>query len=207
MSFEKYSSQCPVVAILRGITPSEMSDVCEVLYSAGIRLLEVPLNSPDACASIKIAADKYHADGTMLIGAGTVLTPEDVRNVAAAGGKFIISPDTNAEVIAETKRLGLISIPGFFTPTEAFAALRAGADYLKLFPAGVNGVGYIKDIKAVIKAPILAVGGVNTGNIPEFLTLCAGVGIGSALYKPGKSLEDIRKTAAEMVAAAKKQEC
>ena len=207
MSFEKYSSECPVVAILRGITPPEMLDVCEVLYSAGIRLLEVPLNSPDACASIKLAADKYHADGTMLIGAGTVLTPEDVRNVAAAGGKFIISPDTNAEVIAETKRLGLISIPGFFTPTEAFAALRAGADYLKLFPAGVNGVGYIKDIKAVIKAPILAVGGVNTGNIPEFLTLCAGVGIGSALYRPGKSLEDIRKTAAEMVAAAKKQEC
>ena len=98
----------------------------------------------------------------------------------------------------------MISIPGFFTPTEAFAALRAGADYLKLFPAGVNGTGYIKDIKAVIKAPILAVGGVNTQNIPEFLTLCAGVGIGSALYKPGKSLEDIKATAVEMVAAAKK---
>ena len=204
MSFEKYSKECPVVAILRGITPPEMLQVCEVLYDAGIRLLEVPLNSPDACASIKLAADKYHADGTMLIGAGTVLSVEDVRNVAAAGGKFIISPDTNSEVIAETKRLGLISIPGFFTPTEAFAALRAGADYLKLFPAGVNGTGYIKDIKAVIKAPILAVGGVNTQNIPEFLTLCAGVGIGSALYKPGKSLEDIKATAVEMVAAAKK---
>ena len=203
MSFEKYSKECPVVAILRGITPEEMLSVCEVLYSAGIRLLEVPLNSPDACASIKLAADKYHADGSMLIGAGTVLTIEDVRQVAAAGGKFIISPDTNSEVIAETKRLGLISIPGFFTPTEAFAALRAGADYLKLFPAGVNGVGYIKDIKAVIKAPILAVGGVNAGNIPEFLTLCAGVGIGSALYKPGKSLEDIKKTAIEMVAASR----
>lgn len=203
MSFEKYSKECPVVAILRGITPEEMLSVCEVLYSAGIRLLEVPLNSPDACASIKLAADKYHADGSMLIGAGTVLTVEDVRLVAAAGGKFIISPDTNSEVIAETKRLGLISIPGFFTPTEAFAALRAGADYLKLFPAGVNGVGYIKDIKAVIKAPILAVGGVNAGNIPEFLTLCAGVGIGSALYKPGKSLEDIKKTAIEMVAASR----
>ena len=203
MSFEKYSKECPVVAILRGITPEEMLAVCEVLYSAGIRLLEVPLNSPDACASIKLAADKYHADGSMLIGAGTVLTVEDVRQVAAAGGKFIISPDTNSEVIAETKRLGLISIPGFFTPTEAFAALRAGADYLKLFPAGVNGVGYIKDIKAVIKAPILAVGGVNAGNIPEFLTLCAGVGIGSALYKPGKSLEDIKKTAIEMVAASR----
>lgn len=203
MSFEKYSKECPVVAILRGITPEEMLSVCDVLYSAGIRLLEVPLNSPDACASIKLAADKYHADGSMLIGAGTVLTVEDVRQVAAAGGKFIISPDTNSEVIAETKRLGLISIPGFFTPTEAFAALRAGADYLKLFPAGVNGVGYIKDIKAVIKAPILAVGGVNAGNIPEFLTLCAGVGIGSALYKPGKSLEDIKKTAIEMVAASR----
>ena len=168
MSFEKFSKECPVVAILRGITPAEMLSVCEVLYESGIRLLEVPLNSPDACASIKLAADKYHAAGTMLIGAGTVLSPEDVRNVAEAGGKFIISPDTNSEVIAETKRLGLVSIPGFFTPTEAFAALRAGADYLKLFPAGVNGTGYIKDIKAVIKAPILAVGGVNSGNIPEF---------------------------------------
>ena len=122
MSFEKHSKECPVVAILRGITPPEMLQVCEVLYDAGIRLLEVPLNSPDACASIKLAADKYHADGTMLIGAGTVLSVEDVLNVAAAGGKFIISPDTNSEVIAETKRLGLISIPGFFTPTEAFAA-------------------------------------------------------------------------------------
>lgn len=207
MSFEKFSKECPVVAILRGITPSEMLSVCEVLYESGIRLLEVPLNSPDACASIKLAADKYHTDGTMLIGAGTVLTAEDVRNVAAAGGKFIISPDTNSEVICETKRLGLVSIPGFFTPTEAFAALRAGADYLKLFPAGVNGTGYIKDIKAVIKAPILAVGGVNAGNIPEFLTLCAGVGIGSALYKPGKTLEDIRATAIEMVKAAGKQAC
>ena len=118
MSFEKYSKECPVVAILRGITPPEMLQVCEVLYDAGIRLLEVPLNSPDACASIKLAADKYHADGKMLIGAGTVLSVEDVRNVAATGGKFIISPDTNSEVIAETKRLGLISIPGFFTLME-----------------------------------------------------------------------------------------
>lgn len=202
MSLEKFRQACPVIAILRGITPAEMISVCDVLYESGIRLLEVPLNSPDACTSIKLAADKYHANGTMLIGAGTVLTIEDVRNVAAAGGKFIISPDTNPEVISETKRLGLISIPGFFTPTEAFTALRAGADYLKLFPAGVNGVGYIKDIKAVLKAPIFAVGGVNVDNIHDFLTICAGVGIGSALYKPGKSLEDIRKTAIEMVRTA-----
>ena len=206
MSFEKFSSICPVVAILRGITPGEMLDVCEVLFESGIRLLEVPLNSPDACESIRIAAEKYHAEGTMLIGAGTVLTPEDACNVAAAGGKFIISPDTNPDVIRKTKELGLVSIPGFFTPTEAFTAVRSGADYLKLFPAGVNGTGYVKDLKAVIKAPILAVGGVNTGNIPDFLKVCSGVGIGSALYKPGKSLEDIRKSAVEMVKAAASQQ-
>ena len=203
MSFEKYSLLCPVVAILRGITPAEMLDVCETLYNAGIRVLEVPLNSPDACESIRLASEKYHADGRMLIGAGTVLSVEDVQSVAAAGGKFIISPDVNSDVIKETKRLGLTSIPGFFTPTEAFAALRAGADYLKLFPAGVNGTSYIKDIKAVIKAPILAVGGVNEKNIPEFLAVCAGVGIGSALYKPGKTLEEIRDTAEKMVAASR----
>ena len=202
MSFEEYSKQSPVVAILRGITPPEMLEVCETLYEAGIRILEVPLNSPEACESIRLAAAEYHADGRMLIGAGTVLSIEDVQNVAAAGGKFIISPDTNCDVIKETKRLGLISIPGFFTPTEAFAALRAGADYLKLFPAGVNGIGYIKDIQAVIKAPILAVGGVNEKNIPEFMKLCAGVGIGSALYKPGKPLAEIRDTAIKMVHSA-----
>lgn len=202
MSFEKYSAMCPVVAILRGITPAEMLDVCEVLYEAGIRVLEVPLNSPDACESIRLAAEKYHANGSMLIGAGTVLSVEDVNSVAAVGGKFIISPDTNCEVIRETKRLGLTSIPGFFTPTEGFTALRAGADYLKLFPAGVNGIGYIKDLQAVIKAPMLAVGGVNAGNIPEFLKLCKGVGIGSALYKPGKSLAEIKETAIAMVQAA-----
>ncbi|MBR2633736.1 MAG: 2-dehydro-3-deoxy-6-phosphogalactonate aldolase [Lentisphaeria bacterium] len=204
MSFEKYSSMCPAVAILRGITPDEMLDVCEILYDAGIRILEVPLNSPDACESIRRAAEKYHADGRMLIGAGTVLSVEDVQNVANAGGKFIISPDTNCDVIRETKKLGLVSIPGFFTPTEAFSALRAGADYLKLFPAGVNGTGYIKDLKAVIKAPILAVGGVNEKNIPEFLTLCAGVGIGSALYKPGKTHAEIKASATQIVNACKR---
>lgn len=202
MSFAKYSSMCPVVAILRGITPDEMIPVCDVLYEAGIRVLEVPLNSPEACESIRLASEKYHSNGTMLIGAGTVLSVEDVQRVAAAGGKFIISPDTNADVIRETKRLGLVSIPGFFTPTEGFAALRAGADYLKLFPAGVNGISYIKDLQAVIKAPILAVGGVNENNIPDFLKLCQGVGIGSALYKPGKTLEEIKTIANKMVQAA-----
>lgn len=203
MTFQEQARRCPVVAILRGITPEEMLPVCEALRTAGIRLLEVPLNSPDALESIRRAAAKYHAAGELLAGAGTVLTAQNVRDVAAAGGRFIISPDANPEVIRETKRLGLVSIPGFFTATEAFTALRAGADYLKLFPAGKLGPGYVKDLKAVIKAPILAVGGVDTDNIAAFLDVCAGVGIGSALYKPGKTPAEIERAAAAYAAAVR----
>ena len=203
MTFQEQARRCPVVAILRGITPEEMLPVCEALRTAGIRLLEVPLNSPDALESIRHAAAKYHAAGELLAGAGTVLTAQNVRDVAAAGGRFIISPDANPEVIRETKRLGLVSIPGFFTATEAFTALRAGADYLKFFPAGKLGPGYVKDLKAVIKAPILAVGGVDTDNIAAFLDVCAGVGIGSALYKPGKTPAEIEQAAAMYAAAVR----
>ena len=203
MTFQEQARRCPVVAILRGITPEEMLPVCEALRTAGIRLLEVPLNSPDALESIRHAAAKYHAAGELLAGAGTVLTAQNVRDVAAAGGRFIISPDANPEVIRETKRLGLVSIPGFFTATEAFTALHAGADYLKLFPAGKLGPGYVKDLKAVIKAPILAVGGVDTDNIAAFLDVCAGVGIGSALYKPGKTPAEIERAAAAYAAAVR----
>ena len=203
MTFQEQARRCPVVAILRDITPEEMLPVCEALRTAGIRLLEVPLNSPDALESIRHAAAKYHAAGELLAGAGTVLTAQNVRDVAAAGGRFIISPDANPEVIRETKRLGLVSIPGFFTATEAFTALRAGADYLKFFPAGKLGPGYVKDLKAVIKAPILAVGGVDTDNIAAFLDVCAGVGIGSALYKPGKTPAEIEQAAAVYAAAVR----
>ena len=203
MTFQEQARRCPVVAILRGITPEEMLPVCEALRTAGIRLLEVPLNSPDALESIRRAAAKYHAAGELLAGAGTVLSAQNVRDVAAAGGRFIISPDANPEVIRETKRLGLVSIPGFFTATEAFTALRAGADYLKLFPAGKLGPGYVKNLKAVIKAPILAVGGVDTDNIAAFLDVCAGVGIGSALYKPGKTPAEIEQAAAVYAAAVR----
>ncbi len=204
MSFSEYAERCPVVAILRGITPDEILEVCEILRESGIRLLEVPLNSPDAVESIRRAAEKYHSGDELLVGAGTVLTPEDVRRVADAGGRFIISPDTNPDVIHETKQHKLVSIPGFFTATEAFNALRAGADYLKLFPAGALGPGYVKDLKAVVKAPILAVGGVGETNIGAFLDVCAGVGIGSALYKPGKSTAEIRRAAETYSRAAKK---
>ena len=198
--FEKFMDECPTVAILRGITNDEVTAVCDALYEAGIRLLEIPLNSPDAVKSIAIASE--HCKERMAIGAGTVLTVEDVNNVHKAGGTFIISPNTDTDVIKETKKLGMLSIPGFFTATEGFAAIKAGADYLKLFPACL-GPSYVKDLKAVIKTPIMAVGGVNSNNIPDFMKVCCGVGIGSALYKAGKSLEDVRKDAEAIVKAVK----
>lgn len=199
--FENFMAQCPAVAILRGITNDEVISVCDILYGAGIRILEIPLNSPDAVKSIAIASE--HCKGRMAVGAGTVLSVEDVNNVSKAGGTFIISPNTDADVIKETKKLGMLSIPGFFTATEGFAAVKAGADYLKLFPACL-GPSYVKDLKAVIKTPIMAVGGVNADNIPEFMKVCCGVGIGSALYKAGKSPDDIRKDAEAIVKAVKK---
>ena len=118
------------------------------------------------------------------------------------GGCFIISPNTDCDVIRETKRLGMLSIPGFFTASEGFAATRAGADYLKLFPA-ILGPGYVKDLKAVIKTPIMAVGGVDAKSIPDFMKVCCGVGIGSAIYKAGKTAAEVKADAAEIVKAVK----
>ena len=135
-----------------------------------------------------------------MVGAGTVLTPEDVRQVAAVGGKFIISPNTDVDVIKETKKCGLISIPGFFTASEGFTAQKAGADYLKLFPA-ILGPTYVKDLKAVIKLPIMAVGGVNAANAADFMKLCCGVGIGSAIYTPGRSAAEVEAAARDIVAS------
>lgn len=198
--FERFMSECPAVAILRGITGPEVAAVCDALYESGIRILEIPLNSPDAISSIAIAVK--HCQQKMAVGAGTVLTVQDVNDVCNAGGQFIVSPNTDPEVIKETKNLGMLSIPGFFTASEGFTAIKAGADYLKLFPACL-GASYIMDLKAVIKTPILAVGGVNAGNIPEFIKVCSGVGIGGALYKPGKSPEDVRKDAEMIVKTLK----
>jgi len=191
--FEKYLAECPVVAILRGITPAEVPSVCDCLFENGIRLLEIPLNTPQAAKSIATAV--RHCSERQMVGAGTVLTPCQVREVQAAGAQFVISPNADPEVIHETIRHGMLSMPGFLTPTEALAALAAGAHYLKLFPAANFGVGYVRNIQAVVKAPIFAVGGVTHQNLAEFLTVCKGVGVGGNLYKPGKSLEDIRRDA------------
>ena len=193
-------SQCPVVAILRGLTTPEVPSVCDALWAAGITILEVPLNSPDPITTI--AAAVKHCGERQMVGAGTVLTPENVRQVAEAGGKFIISPNTDVDVIRETKKCGLLSIPGFFTASEAFTAQKAGADYLKLFPA-VLGPGYVKDLKAVVTLPILAVGGVNAANTPDFMKVCCGVGIGSAIYKAGRSAAEVESCAKEIIAKLK----
>jgi len=198
--FDAFMAECPLVAILRGITPPEVPAVCDVLFKAGIKLLEIPLNSPNALESISIAVK--HCGDRQMVGAGTVLTPEDVRNVKAAGGLFIISPNTDVDVIRETKKQGMLSIPGFFTASEGFTAIKAGADYLKLFPA-ILGPRYVKDLKAVVKAPIMAVGGVNVENLGEFMKVCCGAGIGSALYKAGKPLANIERDAVMMVKVVK----
>ena len=199
--FDESVKACPIVAILRGIKLEEVPEVCAILADNQINLLEIPLNTPNALACIAEAV-KCAAPG-QLVGAGTVLTSADAEAVHAAGGKFIISPNTEVAVIRKTKELGMLSIPGCFTATECFTAQAAGADYIKLFPAGSIGASYIKDLQAVIKLPFMAVGGVNAKNMAEFLKVCSGVGIGSALYKPGKSMSDIRRDAEAMAAVVK----
>ena len=198
--FDAYLKEMPIVAILRGITSNEIAPVCDALYDAGIKLLEIPLNTPDAFTCIKKAVE--HCGTRQMVGAGTVLTGEDVIRVKEAGGKFIISPNTDEEVIRKTKELSLISIPGFFTASEGFKAVKSGADYLKLFPATL-GPSYIKDLQAVIKTPIMAVGGVTKENFASFLSVACGAGIGGAIYKPGKKLSEIREAARFLASATK----
>ena len=191
-----------IIAILRGITPEEAVPVCTALVEAGITLIEVPLNSPNAVDSIGRAA-KALSDRAE-IGAGTVLTPEDVRAVAGAGGTFIVSPDTNVEVIEETVRLELKSYPGVFSPTDAFAAIRAGATGLKFFPAEVLGAKGIKAMKAVLPPamPLYAVGGANPDNFHEFFAVgCSGFGLGTYIFKPGMDVADVSERAKLAVAA------
>lgn len=191
-----------IIAILRGIRTEEAVPVCTALADAGITMIEVPLNSPNAVDTIALVAKALSARAD--IGAGTVLSPEDVRAVAGAGGTFIVSPDTNVDVIAETVQLGLKSYPGVFSPTDAFTAIRAGATGLKFFPAEVLGAKGIKAMKAVLPPalPLYAVGGANPDNFHEFFAAgCAGFGLGTYLYKPGMKAGEVAERAALAVAA------
>jgi 2-dehydro-3-deoxyphosphogalactonate aldolase len=193
----------PILAVLRGITPDEAIPVGEALLRRGIAILEVPLNSPDPLKSIRLLAERFAKDA--VIGAGTVLRPADVGAVAEAGGQIIVAPNFNPAVVAATRQAGLTSIPGIFTPTEALAALDAGADALKFFPGDAIAPKVIGTIRAVLPegTRIVVTGGVGAENLADFLSAGAdGVGIGSALYKPGRSLQDIEAQADRFAKAA-----
>ena len=197
-------AQNGLIAILRGVRPDEAKAVGQVLYDAGFRVIEVPLNSPDPYTSIRTLRDSLPAD--CLIGAGTVLTPEQVEQVKAAGGQVIVMPHSDAKVLRAAKAAGLYLSPGVATPTEAFAALAEGADVLKLFPAEQMGPVVIKAWLAVLPQGtlLLPVGGINPDNMQVFTDAGAkGFGLGSGLFKPGMTVDQIASRAQAYVAAWK----
>jgi len=192
----------PLVAVLRGVRPDQIVDVAQILFDAGIRIVEVPLNSPDPFVSIEKLSARF--GDSCLCGAGTVLTPHEVERVRKAGGRLVVSPNADATVIARTKALGMVSMPGFATATEAFVAIAAGADVLKLFPATTYGPSHLRAIKAVLpqSVPVFAVGGVGAAQVGEWLAAGAsGFGFGSELFRPAYTLDEIAKRARDLVAA------
>lgn len=191
-----------LIAILRGVEPEEAIAMAEALIDAGIDRIEVPLNSPEPLRSIEAMVQSLGQQA--LIGAGTVLTTADVQQVASVGGRLIVSPNCDTEVIAQSCALNLQSWPGVFTPSEAFAALKAGATGLKLFPGSMAGPSGLSAMKAVLPRdkPVYAVGGAGPENFGDWIAAGAdGFGIGSALFKPGYSVAEVTTRAADIVAA------
>ncbi|WP_341208713.1 2-dehydro-3-deoxy-6-phosphogalactonate aldolase [uncultured Sphingomonas sp.] len=202
--FDAAFAAAPLVAILRGLTPAEAPAVGDALVEAGFTLIEVPLNSPDPFDSIKLLIERV--GDRALIGAGTVLTVEDVARVHDIGGTLIVSPNTNTDVIAATAARGLISMPGYFTASEGFAALAAGATALKLFPADGTTPAYLKAQRAVLPKTVrmLAVGGIVPENVADWRAAGAdGFGLGSNLYRPGKSADAVAAEARRYLSALK----
>jgi len=185
-----YLGACPLIAIVRGVAPDEVEAITDAIFDAGIRIIEVPMNSPEPLESIRRLA--AHFGDRALIGAGTVLDAQQVSNVRSAGGHLIVSPSTKRDVIAAAASAGMISCPGYFTPTEAFEAIDAGATALKLFPADGGSPAMLKALRAVLPSdlPILVVGGITPETMRPWLDAGAnGFGLGGALYRAGQSAE------------------
>jgi len=194
--------RCPLVAILRGLKPEEAIAMGEAIVGNGIPVLEVPLNSPQPLESIRLLAE--HFGENALVGAGTVIDPADVARIAAVGGRLIVTPHADPAVTRAAKEHGLLAVPGFFTPTEAFSLLAAGADGLKLFPAEAASPAVLKAMLAVLPkgTPILPVGGIGVTNMEPWKAAgAAGFGIASALFKPGDAPADVAERAKALRAA------
>lgn len=192
----------PLVAILRGVRPDEVEAIGDVLIGAGFEMIEVPLNSPEPLRSIELLAKRFGKN--CIIGAGTVLSAEECAGVADAGGRLMVSPNIDLDVLAMAHKRGMITLPGVFSPTEALAAQRAGATALKFFPASVLGPSGIAAIRAVLpkETIVAAVGGVSDKNFAAYVA--AGVrafGLGSSLYKPGMNAADVAATARATIQA------
>jgi 2-dehydro-3-deoxyphosphogalactonate aldolase len=203
-AFSAFLRPLPLVAVLRGITPEEIPDVAGVLFDAGFRILEVPLNSPRAFASIALLAQRHGRD--CLVGAGTVVDPADVARVRDAGGRLIVMPHADAAVVRAAKAAGMVCAPGVATPTEAFAAIAAGADGLKMFPAEALPPAALKAWRAVLpkEIPVFAVGGIRPETMAGYWGAgAAGFGTGSNLYRPGAELADVRAAAGAFAAAVR----
>lgn len=197
---QSYLEEMPLIAIIRGITSAEATDVVGVLYQAGFRIVEVPLNSPDPIRSIEQIASTF--GDRMLVGAGTVLDPAEVEAVCDAGGQIIVSPNTDPDVVRASVARDAVSLPGAATPSEVFTALKAGAHGVKAFPAGMLSPTVIKSWKSVLPAevPVLAVGGITTANAQTYWQAGVnGFGLGGSLYKAGKSIDAIAHDAAHFV--------
>ena len=204
MTLDEALAEVPIVAILRGVRPDEVLGIAEALHTAGVRVVEVPLNSPEPLQSIQQLSETYR--GRLVCGAGTVLSVEDVEAVSTAGGEIVVSPNTRADVIRRSVELGMTPLPGFATASEAFEAYVAGARRLKLFPAVTYGSAHVRQLKAVLPrdASVLAVGGVGAAAMAEWRAAgAAGFGIGGEIYRPGQTAEETLERARPLVEAAR----
>jgi len=200
--FREAINRMPIVSILRGVDPEEVIDIVDCLFELGIKIVEVPLNSPSPYKSINLISKKY--GDKMIVGAGTVLCQNEVYEVSNIGGSIIVSPNVNTNVIQKTKELGMVSLPGASTPTEVFSALDSGASGIKAFPSDMVSPSVIKSWRAVLPKGLIliSVGGVTSQNIQSFWEAGAsGFGMASEIYKPGLTVEDIRINTIEIINA------